>query len=82
MRITEVPSYEYDRIHGTSHLNTWRDGGRVLRALLVEWVNGKGTRRLRRNAPVPAQLVAAPLVPVARRERAVPLVETPTSQAG
>jgi glycosyltransferase involved in cell wall biosynthesis len=43
MRIVEVPSFEYDRIHGQSNLNTWRDGFRVLRALLVERLNGKGT---------------------------------------
>ncbi len=48
MRITEVPSYEFERIHGESNLNTWRDGVRVLRALIVERVNGKG-RRSRRN---------------------------------
>jgi glycosyltransferase involved in cell wall biosynthesis len=42
MRITEVPSYEHPRLHGTSNLNTWRDGFRVLRALLVERVNGRG----------------------------------------
>jgi glycosyltransferase involved in cell wall biosynthesis len=35
-RITEVPSFEHPRIHGTSNLNTWRDGARVLRALLIE----------------------------------------------
>jgi hypothetical protein len=40
MRIAEVPSFEYPRLHGESNLNTWRDGGRVLRALLVERVNG------------------------------------------
>ncbi len=45
MRITEVPSFEHDRLHGTSNLNTWRDGGRVLRALLLERINGKGSRR-------------------------------------
>jgi glycosyltransferase involved in cell wall biosynthesis len=45
MRITEVPSYEHRRVHGVSNLDTWRDGRRVLRALLVERVNGKGRRR-------------------------------------
>jgi glycosyltransferase involved in cell wall biosynthesis len=44
LRIVEVPSYEFDRIHGTSNLNTWRDGTRVLRALLVERANRKGRR--------------------------------------
>jgi glycosyltransferase involved in cell wall biosynthesis len=42
LSITEVPSYEAERIHGQSNLNTWRDGFRVLRALLVERFNGKG----------------------------------------
>ncbi len=42
LHIVEVPSYEFERLHGESNLNTWRDGLRVLRALLVERVNGKG----------------------------------------
>ena len=42
LRIVEVPSFEFDRIHGQSNLNTWRDGSRVLRALLVERLNDKG----------------------------------------
>lgn len=41
LRIIEVPSFEYNRIHGESNLNTWRDGMRVLRALIVEWVDGR-----------------------------------------
>jgi glycosyltransferase involved in cell wall biosynthesis len=45
MVIREVPSYEHPRVHGESNLNTWRDGGRVLRALLVERVNKIGRRR-------------------------------------
>src|SRR3954453_15355701 len=40
LRIVEVPSYEFERIHGSSNLNTWRDGIRVLRALAVERLNG------------------------------------------
>jgi glycosyltransferase involved in cell wall biosynthesis len=42
LKITEVPSFEFPRIHGQSNLNTWRDGFRVLRALLVERANGIG----------------------------------------
>ena len=41
MRISEVPSFECPRIYGESNLNTWRDGLRVLRALVVERFNGK-----------------------------------------
>jgi glycosyltransferase involved in cell wall biosynthesis len=55
LRIVEVPSFEFERIHGQSNLNTWRDGLRVLRALAVERVNGKGTS----GAPVTIQEAAA-----------------------
>jgi len=37
LAIAEVPSFEHDRIHGTSNLNTFRDGQRVLRTILTEW---------------------------------------------
>lgn len=40
LRIAEVPSYEYSRIHGTSHLNTFRDGWRVLKMIASEWRSG------------------------------------------
>lgn len=36
MKIKEVPSYEADRIHGQSNLNTFRDGFRVLGTILSE----------------------------------------------
>jgi hypothetical protein len=36
MKITEVPSYEADRLHGTSNLKTFRDGFRVLKTILGE----------------------------------------------
>jgi glycosyltransferase involved in cell wall biosynthesis len=64
MRITEVPSYEYSRVHGSSNLNTWRDGARVLRALFIERVNRKGRvpvsaiRSLREAPATPAGDVA------------------------
>jgi glycosyltransferase involved in cell wall biosynthesis len=34
--ISEVPSFERDRMYGTSNLNTFRDGVRVLRVILRE----------------------------------------------
>ena len=37
LAITEVPSFEHARIHGTSNLHTLRDGQRVLRTILTEW---------------------------------------------
>ena len=36
MRIREVPSYEWARLHGESNLNTFRDGWRVLRTIVAE----------------------------------------------
>ncbi len=36
MKITEVPSYELDRIHGESNLKTFRDGTRVLGTIFSE----------------------------------------------
>ena len=55
LRVVEVPSYELERLHGESNLNTWRDGFRVLRAALTE--------RLRRpvHVQVPVHSVS-PLV--------------------
>jgi glycosyltransferase involved in cell wall biosynthesis len=44
LRITEVPSSERLRSHGLSNLRTWRDGCRVLCALLVERLNHRGSR--------------------------------------
>jgi Glycosyl transferase family 2 len=37
MRITEVPSYEADRLSGETNLKTFRDGFRVLLTILGEW---------------------------------------------
>lgn len=34
LRMAEVPSQEADRLHGESNLQTWKDGRRVLRAML------------------------------------------------
>jgi hypothetical protein len=45
MKITEVPSYEADRISGQSNLRTFRDGFRVLGTILSE------ARRRRRIQP-------------------------------
>src|ERR1700722_3537479 len=36
LNIAEVPSFEHPRVYGTSNLNTFRDGRRVLRTILTE----------------------------------------------
>jgi glycosyltransferase involved in cell wall biosynthesis len=40
--VREVPSYEQSRIHGVSNLNAVRDGTRVLRTIVREWIRGRG----------------------------------------
>jgi glycosyltransferase involved in cell wall biosynthesis len=40
LAIAEVPSFEHDRLHGTSNLKTFRDGRRVLHTILTEWWRG------------------------------------------
>ncbi|WP_369255603.1 glycosyltransferase family 2 protein [Geodermatophilus amargosae] len=60
LSIVEVPSFEFARLHGQSNLNTWRDGLRVLRALLVERVNGT------RGAVTPSAPATSPLGTVAQ----------------
>ena len=44
LSVTEVPSFEHARIHGSSNLSTFADGLRVLRAILAE-------RRTQRREP-------------------------------
>ena len=41
LNITEVPSFEAERIWGTSNLRTMRDGMRVLRSIYREWVRNR-----------------------------------------
>ncbi|MBA3865456.1 MAG: glycosyltransferase [Solirubrobacterales bacterium] len=48
MRITEVPSFERNRISGNSNLNTFRDGFRVLRTILHE---ARRNQMIRRGRP-------------------------------
>lgn len=38
LKISEIPSFESCRIHGVSNLNTLRDGWRVLKTIVSEWV--------------------------------------------
>jgi glycosyltransferase involved in cell wall biosynthesis len=64
LRITEVPSYESIRIHGTSNLNATKDGLRVLRTILSEVRRAKylttvhAPRRANVHAPCPVRAVA------------------------
>lgn len=51
LEIVEVPSYEHARIYGTGNFLTFRDGWRVLKMILKEWINDRsviGTVRMHR----------------------------------
>jgi glycosyltransferase involved in cell wall biosynthesis len=60
LRVTEVPSMEATRMHGTSNLRTFRDGFRVLRSIFREWSAGYGPRA---PAGAPAEPVRDPVNP-------------------
>ncbi|WP_329466010.1 glycosyltransferase family 2 protein [Streptomyces sp. NBC_01431] len=45
LRVQEVPSYEYNRIHGVSNLSAVRDGIRVLKVILKEKAVPRARRR-------------------------------------
>lgn len=38
LNVYEVPSFEYERVYGVSRLNAFKDGLRVLRTILAEWI--------------------------------------------
>ncbi|MET8830309.1 glycosyltransferase family 2 protein [Streptomyces sp. NPDC004610] len=54
LKVQEIPSHEYLRIHGTSNLRAVRDGLRVLRVILAERSNRRALRRraVRRPSPM------------------------------
>ncbi len=55
MRVKEVSSIEHLRIHGTSNLNTFRDGTRVLRTILSEFHRRAVQRRAAAKAAAPSK---------------------------
>ena len=65
LRVAEVPSFEYKRIHGVSNLNAVRDGWRVIRTVFAERAR---SRRPQRDHPPPAWPTAAPEQPDSQEE--------------
>ena len=61
LRVAEVPSFEYERIHGVSNLNAVRDGLRVVWTIFAE--RARNRRRQSQNAPPVAAPLSAPLPP-------------------
>ncbi|MEE1620483.1 glycosyltransferase family 2 protein [Zafaria sp. Z1313] len=53
LQISEVPSFEADRLNGESNLNTFKDGARCLRTLITEGVAPQTISRIPETAPVP-----------------------------
>ncbi|MGW5739372.1 MULTISPECIES: glycosyltransferase family 2 protein [Streptomyces] len=51
LKVQEIPSHEYLRIHGTSNLSAVRDGLRVLKVILTERSNRRGRQRERTGGP-------------------------------
>jgi glycosyltransferase involved in cell wall biosynthesis len=45
LEVAEVPSFEFDRIHGESNLNALRDGLRILRTMVTERLARNRARR-------------------------------------
>jgi glycosyltransferase involved in cell wall biosynthesis len=74
LRIVEVPSFEFERLHGQSNLNTWRDGLRVLRALAVERFNGVSSQG-RRPALDAAAAIPSPRSAIRSATRSAELLE-------
>jgi glycosyltransferase involved in cell wall biosynthesis len=52
LKVQEIPSHEYLRIHGTSNLRAVRDGLRVLKVILKERSNRRELRRQERRSPM------------------------------
>ncbi|WP_171113195.1 MULTISPECIES: glycosyltransferase family 2 protein [Streptomyces] len=52
LKVQEIPSHEYLRIHGTSNLSAVRDGLRVLRVILRERSNRRALRRRTQPSPM------------------------------
>ena len=55
LKVVEVPSFERDRLHGVSNLHAFRDGRRVLRTILAEWILPKRSARLADHIDLPAE---------------------------
>jgi glycosyltransferase involved in cell wall biosynthesis len=58
LKIVEVPSIEYGRIHGVTNLNVFRDGWRILLTIVREyWKNCQAARRAKIMAVSPSEEV-------------------------
>ena len=68
LRVAEVPSFEFKRIHGVSNLNAARDGLRVVRTIFAERARN---RRLREQGAPPVAVPVSALWPQTVKEEPV-----------
>jgi hypothetical protein len=66
LRVHEVPSHEHSRIHGQSNLHVARDGWRIAKFIVREWLSVRGPKRQALESPAPevqvqVQVAAAPI---------------------
>ena len=74
LTIHEVPSHESPRIFGASNLHAVRDGWRILRIIMREWLGGgwrRGSRRPAAGRPAPVSAVRPYRMPGPDREPSV-----------
>ena len=46
LAIQEIPSYEHARVHGESNLRVIRDGWRIAKVIMLEWLSRRKRRQL------------------------------------
>lgn len=80
LRVAEVPSFEYKRIHGASNLNATRDGLRVVRTILAERTRSR--RFQERSAPLAPALAATPLASLSATPLTAPHVQAAEESVG
>jgi glycosyltransferase involved in cell wall biosynthesis len=59
--VHEVPSFEHPRLHGLSNLKIVRDGGRIAKVIVREWLALRTARRAATEIQVAADLVLGEL---------------------
>jgi glycosyltransferase involved in cell wall biosynthesis len=80
LSIHEIPSHEYNRIHGMSNLHVFRDGIRIAKFILREWSGRRAESKPRSAATLTAPTVR--LVADVTPEMPVPSLAAATSADG
>ena len=74
--VAEVPSFEHSRIHGVSNLNAFRDGRRVLKAILA----GRRPTRRERTLQPPIPVRPSAMIHLKQENTASPALAAPPEQ--